>query len=760
MAKKKYFTPNSISNLSFIKVHTKPEIPKKKEDPTLLLKFVAKMLAFKNSYSDFLTHNQMASRVFGSGNDTNMGYLSEVTHQFNRYIEFEKTGSKKYRFNIEKIFIDYPHFSDIPNSDPLERIKNGTYRNPTVQEDIKNRDHNSIIKELIRAIEDEIIASKEDRKKHTYSIKRYKELDIKISKGIFDIYLDIQDDEYIKIYEGMPATIKFKQQTYDVEILDFDNRRSILTIHTTYKLNDVLKNENCKVVIDAVWLLEAILKRLQNISYAKDNPISMLLGGDYTPKILSQSAERLITGNLDSFQTNAVQQSIKNSISLIWGPPGTGKSHTLAHFLVNNIIRDQKTLVCCIANVALDSLTKKLIETLEILNRRDNINFKSGEVLRLGFTRDPELTKLDYLFPKSEIIENLRNQIDRINEEISNIEDKESKNKLQSKRTDLKKQISNEIKKTIANAKVIFCTASKMHADSVFEQLHFDYLIIDEASMMSVPHFVVLAENIDKGITVTGDFRQLGPVVLSNTHMAQKWLNMDLFEFTGLKYKFDNFTHKSLVQLKTQRRFNDEICQIINNIFYKGELISIEDTAQKRLIKFPPFKDRVIAYINLKFDNSFKCEITSKHSRINRGSAKYIVNNILSDLRYHPIIGAINIGIVTPYRAQVNEINSLISSMSWDKYFIAKIKVGTIHSFQGSESDLLIYDLVESNHSKLGRLYMHETGERLVNVAISRAKSKLIIVGDIEAITKNSGSNNLRQKVFKVFEKLQKYSFR
>jgi superfamily I DNA and/or RNA helicase len=133
------------------------------------------------------------------------------------------------------------------------------------------------------------------------------------------------------------------------------------------------------------------------------------------------------------------------------------------------------------------------------------------------------------------------------------------------------------------------------------------------------------------------------------------------------------------------------------------------------------------------------------------------VDSLLALLRNHPFIGAINIGIVTPYRAQVNELNSLITKREWPKLFTEKIKVGTIHSFQGSETDLLIFDLVESKHTKLGRLYMHETGERLVNVAISRAKSKLIIVGDIKAINMNAGSNNVRQKVFKVFENLKRY---
>ena len=742
-----------------MRVNSKPELPNRKDNPQQLLKFVVRTLVYKKGTEDYLTHNQMASRVFGNGNSTNMGYLSEVTHHFDRYIEFESKRSKKYRFRISKISEEYPHFSDKAYVDPLEELLRSIENDDDDDDDESRNTPNDkkVIFELVRAIEDEIIASKEDRKKHTYPIKRYKQLKTKTAKGIYDLYLNIEADEYIKIDEGMPAQIRLNYQTFDVEILEFDNRKSLLTIHTSHQLVSVLDQENCKVVIDAVWLLEAIKKRLNKIAYSNSYPIADLLNRNFIPKELPTNNTKLILGQLDEFQTNAVNQSLTKSISLIWGPPGTGKSFTLAHLLVNSLIRNKRTLVCCIANVAVDSIAKKLIDVLEIMSRDNNINFKTGEVLRLGFTRDPALTKLDYLFPNSEIIRNLRDKLETINKEISKETEKQTKNQLQSKRTDLKRQLANEIKKAIGNSKIIFCTASKMHADSIFEELAFDNLIIDEASMMSVPHFVVLAENIRRNITITGDFRQLGPVLLSNSFMAQKWLYQDLFEFSGLRYKSNNLNHKSLTQLKTQRRFNKEICKIINSPFYKGELKSIEKTGQTRLVGVEPFKGKVIAYLNLSSNDSFKCELTSKHSRINKGSAKHIVDSLLALLRNHPFIGAINIGIVTPYRAQVNELNNLISKKEWPKLFTDKIKVGTIHSFQGSETDLLIFDLVESSHTKLGRLYMHETGERLVNVAISRAKSKLIIVGDIKAINMNAGSNNVRQKVFKVFENLKRY---
>lgn len=110
------------------------------------------------------------------------------------------------------------------------------------------------------------------------------------------------------------------------------------------------------------------------------------------------------------------------------------------------------------------------------------------------------------------------------------------------------------------------------------------------------------------------------------------------------------------------------------------------------------------------------------------------------DLESHPLKGNFSIAIITPYRAQVNRINSLISSSHLSKDIKEKLKVGTIHSFQGSQADMVIIDLVDSKDKPLGKLYQREQGQRLMNVAITRAKSKLVVVGDIDAIIHGGGS--------------------
>ena len=90
-------------------------------------------------------------------------------------------------------------------------------------------------------------------------------------------------------------------------------------------------------------------------------------------------------------------------------------------------------------------------------------------------------------------------------------------------------------------------------------------------------------------------------------------------------------------------------------------------------------------------------------------------------------------GIIAPYRAQVTLIRRLLRERGPEKDQARRIRLGTVHAFQGSEADVIIWDLVETRDHKIGRLYHKDAGDRLSNVAISRAQGKLILVGDPEA---------------------------
>lgn len=731
-------------------VLTKPYPPKFFKSEVEIFKFVIQKLVYFNKHDKYYTHNQMASSTLRHlGTSDSQKAISNLKDKFQVYVETKHKGSREFRFKIDEIIKDFPYFCETGTNELDENTSNHEI------------DFTRIKDEIQIALQHEIEASIKDREKNTYNIKKYKKLSELGGKSVYDLTLKIDSDDFLKVYEGMPCEILSYPKTYPVEVLDFDVASGTITVHADLVLDDVLKKDNNKFRLNAVWLLEVIKERIQ---FLNGNIFKPLIDTFHKRTSLIESIEfdEKFYGidKLSHDQVSTVTVCFKNTVSLIWGPPGTGKSTTLSAFILNAFIRKQKTLICCIANVAVDAITEKLLEDLEFLKKKYSINYQNGSILRVGYTRNKELMSKDFLFPSSMRIKELRKKIKSISEEIEQETDDNVRKSKISVRIELTKQLKEAINNVIFNATIIFCTASKMHADPIFEELKFDNLIIDEASMVPAPHFAVLSKNITERIIIAGDFRQLGPVVLSSSAMSLKWLHCDLFKLAGLKYNNSEPKHPALNTLITQRRFSSDICNLINKSLYANKLETGNELRQTRAIKYEPFPGSSVAFIDLGIFEDFKCESNSKHSRYNSFSADYIINKIIRRLYTYPFRTVYaTIGIVTPYRAQVAEFTRLLEKADWmDNYFKNIIKIGTVHSFQGSEASLLIYDLVEAKNKKLGKLYQHETGARLVNVALSRAQSKLLVVGDVEAILNNtSGSNNIEQSVREIFRKIRAF---
>lgn len=690
---------------------------------------VISALIDKNRIAEERGHKEWANILFGVANDINVGYLSILTSNFPRYII--RSQLAKYKFNLARIKADFPSFFG---------------ENP----------YRSILQEFNHALDDEIYAAKEDMRRNTYKIHRWSQIRTRTVSATYEVKLNITEDEHLKVYEGMPAEIMFNGLVLPVDILDYEQNNGIVTIRSEQGLNRFFEeNEQWKLRLNTVWLLEAIKKRLSDYDFA-GLPIEKFI----SKKCFSANIEKhtdFYKGPLDTSQEDTVIHSLSKDITLLWGPPGTGKSTTLSHLLLELIKRKEKTLVCCIANVALDSIVEKTLNTINTYeNNGGTINFRNGQVLRLGYTRNDKLLKKRFLYPTSQRIKILRHDIQAISKQLERKLSKEEKTTLQNNKFELKKELARLIKERIVFANIVFATATKIHVDEDFETLQFDNLIIDEASMMSTPHFVALAKRVTKRIIVAGDFRQLGPVVLSQSEFSQKWLHKDIFQMAGVD-KNEPLDHPSLKMLDTQRRFHSNICHIISKAFYSAKLKTDEIALDQRLFYRYPNKKSSIVYYNQSRNNQYKCENTNKGSRINKGSIEFVVKNLLPNC-FKIITGDLfSIAIITPYRGQVNLYKKAIESMKLSSEISSRIKIGTIHSFQGSEADLLIYDLVESKNNRLGRLYWLNTGERLVNVAISRAKSKLIVIGDIEAIKAGKGHNNISPKIMRVLNSLMKY---
>lgn len=232
-------------------------------------------------------------------------------------------------------------------------------------------------------------------------------------------------------------------------------------------------------------------------------------------------------------------------------------------------------------------------------------------------------------------------------------------------------------------------------------------------------------------------------------------LTESVFEMSGVNIR--NTGHPALYQLLSQRRSNEKIVDLINKTFYLGKLIPAAKPNED-ITKSEPFSGRIIALEKVT-DGAVK--YTKGGTRQNRIFAESVMNML--DKYSADDNDDFTIGVITPYKGQVSLLWHLMYERKYDEDFIKRIKIGTVHTFQGSECDIIIFDMVDcfqqenGKPNKIGRLYSGENGERLLNVAVSRARHKLIIVCDPEYI-KNIPGNTMTPNSQSLFNKLSKYS--
>jgi hypothetical protein len=260
----------------------------------------------------------------------------------------------------------------------------------------------------------------------------------------------------------------------------------------------------------------------------------------------------------------------------------------------------------------------------------------------------------------------------------------------------------------------------------------------------------------DNNVVIVGDFKQLPPIVLSDSKMAKKWIGSDIFELSGVKVKYQKgYSPEYFCILDEQYRMEPAIAEIANHFSYDGNLKSpITSNRKQQKLEFDTWYDDGLGTespIVLLDTGSLNAWVTSvsrgsQTSRLNFLSAVLSVNlaeRIISNYRTDEANNNTKVLIISPYRPHTKLVDLLIkNSLKLDEV----VRAGTVHSFQGSEADVVIFDLVaDEPHFKVN-LFMHspeikEQMKRLFNVCITRAKFKLLIIGDFKyCISKGKNS--------------------
>jgi len=272
----------------------------------------------------------------------------------------------------------------------------------------------------------------------------------------------------------------------------------------------------------------------------------------------------------------------------------------------------------------------------------------------------------------------------------------------------------------------------------------FDVVVVDEASMLMLPMTFYAAGLAQESVVIAGDFRQLPPIVTSDEPLTKEWLAKDAFEQAGIPSAVKRGAKvPHLVALRTQYRMHEDICTVVNTLAYQDHPLQTHISVKKRQGRDFPFGRSPLHYVDTTELHPWSALRIGTHSRYNLMHA-VLVRNIAVRLHAQGYISGAHhpgdaLGVVAPYAAQTRLLQALLQ----DKLGPEGLKfAATVHSFQGNEKDAMLVDLTDSPGTILGQFMKakerEDTGARLLNVAISRAREHVVLMANFEYLTSKS----------------------
>ena len=447
---------------------------------------------------------------------------------------------------------------------------------------------------------------------------------------------------------------------------------------------------------------------------------------------------------LNATQEEAVNMVLRaKDVAIVHGPPGTGKTTTLVEAIREALMRENQVLVCAQSNMAVDWISEKLVDRGINVLRIGNPTRVNDKMLSFTYERRFE-GHPDYpqLWALRKAIRDLRSHRKRSDERFH-----QKLESLKSRATELEIRINSEL---FGEARVIASTLVGS-ANKLLDGHKFGTLFIDEAAQALEAACWIPMRRVSR-VILAGDHCQLPPTVKSVAAM-KAGLGKTLME------RIVEVHPEAVTLLKIQYRMNDEIMQFSSNYFYGGQVESAPDVRFRSILDM----DIPMTWIDTsefeklmkKSEDPEKAQVSFKEEfvgesfgRVNKAEAEL---TLLALQNYFNKIGKqrllderIDVGIISPYRAQVQLLRRMLMKWEFFKPFRRQISVNTVDGFQGQERDIIVISLVRSNDDgQIGFL----RDLRRMNVAITRARMKLIILGDRETMTRHPFYRQLWQYI-------------
>ena len=484
-----------------------------------------------------------------------------------------------------------------------------------------------------------------------------------------------------------------------------------------------------RIKIDRGFLLSILANRIAALPVMPALIAPMFLGGDAAGIGVADEDSGEVALGLAALPVPWMR--------LLWGPPGAGKTYALGRLIVELVQANPlgRILVVAPSNRAVDVAIEQLVAQLD--HSALDYLVTERKILRFGYPRRtriverPELLGPEQLDALNRKVRSLAAQITNAEAEQVQVADLAV---MRAELLGVQEEVKDAVAAHILQCAVVGTTATlAFMPTSPIGQLQWDTVLVDEATMVTPAMCVWLASLATQRLLLAGDPRQLGPVFDNFADRAARfceWMGRDIFAKSGVssgigEHHEINVLDSRLARITSQRRCAPQIWERVESLYPSVNNLA-DDTRFEELARLGPCAGQAIAVL----DTSGQC-CPVKGSWQNEASADLaweVATTIASDAG-----GIISVAIITPYRSQVRLLGQRVTQERKGERVggALVIDIGTVHQFQGSDSDVVVFDMVDGRwRPDLGALLRGDTGMRLVNVAISRAKGKLVVLAD------------------------------
>lgn len=493
-----------------------------------------------------------------------------------------------------------------------------------------------------------------------------------------------------------------------------------------------------------------------------------------------ESEYNLASTRLDYSQREAVVMALHSNspISLIHGPPGTGKTTTVSE-LVRCAIHQKcwKVLVVAPSNVAVDNVLDRVMSLENEKQTPDTGKRKSAskrsrtnkkiKAVRLGhparIQHDTQKYSLESLVQSSEgteIVRDCRSEMKGYLKTLSNAKSRPTEKRaayreMKSLRKEIRTREEKVVGEILRDSSVVFATnvgaASSLFnrtRDAKGDPIVFDLVIIDEAAQaLEASCWISLLRG--KRAVLAGDHKQLSPTIKCSVGEVQRELGRTLFERLMVAYdkSNDGISCCRSKMLEVQYRMHQDISDWASRAMYNGKLISHESVRDRKLLTLPPVAEKLkqksdktniddvaLEKVTLMLIDTTGCDMhetaNEAGSKSNEGEASIVVSHVNSLISLG--LRAEDIAVITPYNGQVELLRNLLLPT------LPKLEIRSVDGFQGGEREAVVLSLVRSSDrgGKNGIGFLRD--ERRLNVAVTRSKRHCAVICDCDTVSKNT----------------------